>query len=95
MSAEDLKAIMSARSRHTDLVSAAEAQAAEKYFDDLEKKENVEQKMLEIWEVPTTVVACSKVNHFLHSCLSLLEVLSCFSSYDIGILPILICYNEK
>ncbi|CAG0902298.1 unnamed protein product [Darwinula stevensoni] len=63
MSAEDLKAIMSARSRHTDLVSAAEAQAAEKYFDDLEKKENVEQKMLEIWEVPTTVVVCSKCNY--------------------------------
>ncbi|XP_034243917.1 protein MCM10 homolog [Thrips palmi] len=53
------KELMEATSRHADLVDAAEDEAQEKYFGKLEKKEQMEEKMLNTFRVECKAVRCS------------------------------------
>lgn len=52
------KELMETKSRHTDLIEAAEDEAQEKYFGKLEKKEQMEEKMLNTFKVACKAVRC-------------------------------------
>lgn len=52
------KELMEATSKHADLVEAAEDEAQEKYFGKLEKKEQMEEKMLNTFKVDCKAVRC-------------------------------------
>jgi hypothetical protein len=53
--------LMKATSKHTDLLEASEVLAQDHYFEKLEKKEQLELKMLETYKVPSKAVHCAKV----------------------------------
>lgn len=57
----ELDGLMEARSSHAHLVDQHEAQQSEQYFNKLERKEQMETKMLGTFEIKTTAVSCSKV----------------------------------
>lgn len=52
------KDLMEATSSHTDLIDAAENEAQEEYFGKLEKKEQMEEKMLNTFKVACKAVRC-------------------------------------
>lgn len=52
------KELMEKTSRHADLVDAAETEAQEEYFGKLEKKEQMEEKMLNTFKVACKAVRC-------------------------------------
>ena len=53
--------LMNARSKHEDLVDIAETIEQQSYFNKLEKKEQLEEKMLSTYKVPCKAVTCLKV----------------------------------
>ena len=57
--------VMKATSKHTDLLEANEIQAQDQYFEKLEKKEQLELKMMETYKVPCKAVHCAKVREWL------------------------------
>nr|CAD7577912.1 unnamed protein product [Timema californicum] len=54
------KELLEATSKHTDLLEVRDNQAQEEYFDKLEKKERLEEKMLSTFKVPCKAVRCLK-----------------------------------
>jgi hypothetical protein len=53
--------VLKATSKHSDLLEANEVLAQDQYFEKLEKKEQLELKMLETYKVPCKAVHCAKV----------------------------------
>lgn len=57
----ELDDLLEAKSTHSNLIDEFEVQQTEQYFSKLEKKEQMETKMLDTFEIKTTAVTCSKV----------------------------------
>ncbi|XP_063237866.1 protein MCM10 homolog [Bacillus rossius redtenbacheri] len=57
------RALLEASSRHMELVEARDCEAEEEYFDRLEKKEKLEDKMLSTYKVPCKAVTCLKCKY--------------------------------
>ncbi|CAG2063083.1 unnamed protein product, partial [Timema podura] len=57
------KELLEATSKHTDLLELRDNQAQEEYFDKLEKKERLEEKMLSTFKVPCKAVRCLKCKY--------------------------------
>jgi minichromosome maintenance protein 10 len=53
--------LMKATSKHTELLEANDVFAQDQYFEKLEKKEQLELKMMETYKVPCKAVQCKKV----------------------------------
>jgi minichromosome maintenance protein 10 len=53
--------LIKATSKHTELLEANELLAQDQYFERLEKKEQLELKMMETYKVPCKAVHCRKV----------------------------------
>ncbi|XP_067025382.1 protein MCM10 homolog isoform X2 [Acropora muricata] len=64
---EEVKKILAARSKHVGAVREAEAEREEKYFHELEKKEQLEDKMKTIMEIKVKVVFCKQCNYVAES----------------------------
>lgn len=64
---ERLKAILEATSSHTDLIKAHEEDAQEKYFKDLERKEAMEEKMLNTFSQSCKAVICTRCKYIAFS----------------------------
>uniref|UniRef100_A0A1Q3EWW6 Protein MCM10 homolog n=1 Tax=Culex tarsalis TaxID=7177 RepID=A0A1Q3EWW6_CULTA len=64
---ERLKAILEATSSHTDLIKAHEEDAQEKYFKDLERKEAMEEKMLNTFSQACKAVICTHCKYIAFS----------------------------
>ncbi|KFP82760.1 Protein MCM10, partial [Acanthisitta chloris] len=62
---EEFQKILSAKSKHTDVLREAEAELQEQYFEPLVRKEELEEKMRSIKEVKCRVVTC-KTCHYTH-----------------------------
>ncbi|XP_062545953.1 protein MCM10 homolog [Armigeres subalbatus] len=62
-----LKAIMDATSSHTDLIKAHEDEEQEKYFKDLERKEAMEEKMMNTYKVECKAVICVQCKYIAFS----------------------------
>lgn len=56
---ERIKKILAATSSHTDLIQSRENQEQDKYFDKLEKKEMMEEKMVNTRKMDCKAVICS------------------------------------
>ncbi|XP_010134645.1 PREDICTED: protein MCM10 homolog [Buceros rhinoceros silvestris] len=63
LESEEFQKILSARSKHTDVLKEAEAELQEQYFQPLVKKEELEEKMRTIKEVKCRVVTCKTCNY--------------------------------
>lgn len=57
------KKMMAATSRHADLVDARDDEEKEKYFNKLEAKERMEEKMTTTYKVPCKAVRCLKCKY--------------------------------
>lgn len=55
---ERIAAIINAKSSHTDLIEAKQQESQDKYFDKLEKKEAMEEKMLSTFQMECKAVTC-------------------------------------
>lgn len=62
-----LKKIMDASSSHTDLIKAHEDEQQEKYFKDLERKEAMEEKMMNTFQVACKAVICTRCKYIAFS----------------------------
>ncbi|XP_062707074.1 protein MCM10 homolog [Aedes albopictus] len=62
-----IKAIMDASSSHTDLIQAHEDEEQEKYFKDLERKEAMEEKMMNTFKVECKAVICVQCKYIAFS----------------------------
>lgn len=60
----ELDGLLEAKSAHSNLIDEFEVQQSELYFNKLERKEQMETKMLDTFEIKTTAVTCSKVLYF-------------------------------
>jgi minichromosome maintenance protein 10 len=49
-------------SQHQDLVASAEQEAEDNYFNNMETKEKIEDKMLNTHKVEAKAVQCTQVN---------------------------------
>lgn len=67
--------VMKATSKHTDLLEANEILAQDQYFEKLEKKEQLELKMLETYKVPCKAIHCAKVREWL-SCTAVMGIVA-------------------
>jgi predicted transcriptional regulator len=67
--------VMKAASKHTDLLEANEVLAQDQYFEKLEKKEQLELKMMETYKVPCKAIHCAKVGECL-SCTAVMAVVA-------------------
>ncbi|KAL9960807.1 hypothetical protein ACROYT_G034310 [Oculina patagonica] len=67
LSSEEGKKLLAAKSQHVGAVRAAEAEREEKYFNELEKKEQLEDKMKTITEIKVKVVFCKQCNYLAES----------------------------
>lgn len=57
--------LMNAHSKHENLADIAELVEQDDYFNRMEKKEQMEEKMLNTYKVPCKAVTCLKVSFFL------------------------------
>ncbi|XP_058819028.1 protein MCM10 homolog [Topomyia yanbarensis] len=64
---ERLKKIMEASSSHTDLIKAHEDEQQEKYFKDLERKEAMEEKMMNTFKVACKAIICTRCKYIAFS----------------------------
>uniref|UniRef100_A0A182MBP9 Protein MCM10 homolog n=1 Tax=Anopheles culicifacies TaxID=139723 RepID=A0A182MBP9_9DIPT len=64
---EHIKRIMEASSSHQDLVVASENAQQEQYFKSLERKESMEEKMLNTYKVPCKAVSCIQCKYIAFS----------------------------
>ncbi|XP_065074585.1 protein MCM10 homolog [Ochlerotatus camptorhynchus] len=62
-----LKTMMEACSSHTDLIKAHEDEQQEKYFKDLERKEAMEEKMMNTFKVECKAVICLRCKYIAFS----------------------------
>ncbi|XP_059619307.1 protein MCM10 homolog [Phlebotomus argentipes] len=62
-----IQRIMAATSSHMDLVDRRECEETQKYFNTLEKKEALEEKMLSTYKVACKAVACRKCKYLAFS----------------------------
>lgn len=53
--------LVNATSAHTDLISRAEDEAMDEYYEKMEKKEKMEEKMLSTYKVDCKAYRCLKV----------------------------------
>lgn len=53
--------LINATSAHTDLISRAEDEAMDEYYEKMEKKEKMEEKMLSTYKVDCKAYRCLKV----------------------------------
>lgn len=60
----ELDSLLNAKSAHANLVDDFDNQQTEQYFSKLERKEQMETKMLDTFEIKTSAVTCSKVLEF-------------------------------
>jgi len=67
LSSDEGKKLLAAKSQHVGAVRAAEAEIQEKYFNELEKKEQLEDKMKTITEIKVKVVCCKQCNYVAES----------------------------
>lgn len=58
----ELDELLQAKSAHSNLVDEFEVKQSEQYFSKLERKEQMEAKMLDTFEIKTTAVTCTKVS---------------------------------
>lgn len=63
----EINDLLEAKSAHSNLIDEFEDQQAEQYFSKLERKEQMETKMLDTFEIKTTAVTCSKVSLYVYS----------------------------
>jgi len=63
MSQEELDALRSRKSKNQHLLNEAELEAADKYFDTMEKRDEMEEKMLSTFEMKTKAVTCHVCNY--------------------------------
>ncbi|XP_041348945.1 protein MCM10 homolog [Gigantopelta aegis] len=63
LNSEEVKKLMKARSSHRGALAEVEAEKEEKYFNELEKKEKMEEKMQSITELKTTVFTCKQCRY--------------------------------
>ncbi|XP_027035872.1 protein MCM10 homolog [Pocillopora damicornis] len=63
LTSEEGKKLLAAKSQHVGAVREAEAEREEKYFNELEKKERLEDKMKTITELKVKVVCCKQCNY--------------------------------
>lgn len=61
-SKDELEKLLEAKSAHSNLIDEFENQQSEQYFSKLERKEQMETKMLDTFEIKTSAVTCSKVS---------------------------------
>ncbi|XP_049288102.1 protein MCM10 homolog [Anopheles funestus] len=64
---EHIKRIIDASSSHQDLVVASENAQQEQYFKSLERKESMEEKMLNTFKVPCKAVSCTQCKYIAFS----------------------------
>ena len=57
----ELDEILQAKSSHAHLIDDLELQQSSDYFSKMEKKESMETKMLETFEIKTSAISCLKV----------------------------------
>ncbi|KAM7439404.1 minichromosome maintenance-related protein [Porites harrisoni] len=67
LNSEEGKKLLAAKSRHVGAVLEAENEREEKYFNELEKKEQLEDKMKTITEIKVNVVSCKQCNYVAES----------------------------
>lgn len=67
VNSEKFKAMVEQRSNHNNLVDVVENEALEKYYQGLEKKEMLEDKMASIMEIPTTAYVCIQCKYLAQS----------------------------
>lgn len=58
-----IQRIMEAHSSHMNLVEMKETEAQQKYFNQLERKEQMEEKMVNTYKMPCKAVACLKCKY--------------------------------
>ena len=63
----EFEGLLEAKSSHSNLIDEFENQQSELYFNKLERKEQMETKMLDTFEIKTTAVTCSKVSLLFHT----------------------------
>ncbi|XP_071442899.1 protein MCM10 homolog [Hetaerina americana] len=66
-SAEKMKEIMEKGSKHAELLEIADLEAEDKYFHQLEKKEQMEEKMLNTFKLECKAVRCLKCKYLAFS----------------------------
>uniref|UniRef100_A0A182R410 Protein MCM10 homolog n=1 Tax=Anopheles funestus TaxID=62324 RepID=A0A182R410_ANOFN len=64
---EHMKRIINASSSHQDLVVASENAQQEQYFKSLERKESMEEKMLNTFKVPCKAISCTQCKYIAFS----------------------------
>ncbi|XP_053691876.1 protein MCM10 homolog [Sabethes cyaneus] len=64
---EWIQKIMNTSSSHTDLIQAHEDEQQEKYFKDLERKEAMEEKMMNTFKVACKAVICTRCKYIAFS----------------------------
>jgi hypothetical protein len=53
--------LLTSTSKHSKLIEVAQNEAQAEYFNNLEQKEKIEEKLLATFMIPTKVVHCPKV----------------------------------
>ncbi|XP_058446256.1 protein MCM10 homolog [Malaya genurostris] len=64
---ERIQQLIAATSSHTDLIQAHEDEQQEKYFKDLERKEAMEEKMMNTFQVACKAVICTNCKYIAFS----------------------------
>ncbi|XP_045613023.1 protein MCM10 homolog [Procambarus clarkii] len=67
VNSDKFKAMMEQKSRHTNLIDVVENEALDKYYQGLEKKEMLEEKLLSVMEIPTTAYVCLQCKYMAES----------------------------
>lgn len=67
MSSESFQKLLNQKSRYECLVEEENLKREEKYFNEMEKKESIETKMVSTMECPCKAVSCRKVSYCVDS----------------------------
>ena len=79
MTVAELEKLKSTRSKNEHLVAEAELAAADKYFDVMEKKDDMEEKMLSTSEMKTKAVTCHICNYTSFKVRNSLKLYKCLT----------------
>jgi hypothetical protein len=93
MTREEYEALKGRKSSNSHLVAEAELAAADNYFDKMEKRDEMEAKMLSTFEMKTKAVTCHVCNYTSFKVLMSLAVFSRFVSQDLS--PVWRISNRK
>jgi len=63
MNSDEIKAILKARSKHQGALTEAELEREEVYFNALEKKERMEEKMQQVMSIDVNLYTCKQCNY--------------------------------